>query len=105
MRPYLALLTLFFFSVRTLLIKTQADIVFFFATILLLLLETFGEDSRVCRFFSSACCVCMSVFCLALSTFNTFFDATFLTTFVIWLVLLISPILDNNPCLPRKKTV
>lgn len=105
MRPYLALLTLFFFSFRTLLIKTQADIIFLFATILLLLLETFGEDSRVCRFLSSACCVGMSVFCLALFSLNTFFDSTFLIICAIWLVLLITPILDNCPCFIPRKTV
>ncbi len=97
--------TLLFFAARVLLIKTPADIVFLVSFMLVMVLELFREDRRVCRFLYSACCVCMCLFCLTLVSLNTIFDVSFLVTCVIWLVLLFSPILDNDPCLSAKKTV
>ena len=105
MSSFLYFPTMFFFAARMLLIKTPADILFFFCLILLFVLELFRENSGFCRFLYSACCVSMCFFCLILASLNTVFDATFLTTCAIWLVLLISPVLDKDTCFAHPKNV
>lgn len=105
MNLLLSLLALSLFVARAILIKTPADIVFLFSFMLTMILDLFRENSRICRFLYSACCICMCLFCFVLVCLNTVFDITFLITCAIWLVLLFFPSLDNNPCLSDKKTI
>ena len=105
MSVLLSIPALFFFAVRALLIKTPADIILLLTAIAFVLLDLFREESRICRFLRSACCVCMCLLCLAFFSINTIFDISFLVNCAIWLVLLFSPILDNNPCFHSRKIV
>lgn len=105
MNLLLTLPTMSLFAARAILIKTPADIVFLFCFVLTMILDLFRENSRICRFLYSACCICMCLFCFALAALNTIFDITFLITCTIWLVLLIFPLLASNPCFDDKKTV
>lgn len=94
-----------FFTIRSLLIKTPTDIVFMLAAAVIVFLDMFQEDSRVCRFFYAAGCMGMCAVCLVMTYLNTIFDVSYLISCTIWLVLLFFPVLDNKPCFNRAKTV
>ena len=93
------------FTARSLLIKTPTDILFMLVSAVIVFLDMFQQDSRVCRFFYAAGCIGMCAVCLVMTCLNTFFDSSFMISCAIWLVLLFFPILDNKSCFNRGKTV